>query len=295
MTIRLLRTLIAVADARTFSEAADVVHVTHAAVSQQMKALEADLGVTLFDRSTRTPKLTPVAFQIIEKARDVVNDYDTLVSSALGDGGLSGVIKLGVLRTTLTGLTPQAMAVLKAKFPEMGLHIRPGLTATLLADLERGTLDAAIITKPILLPVGVVFRDLTQEPMRLITALEELENDPIKLLKTRPFIRFNRNAVVGTLIDNWILSKRIRVSETMELDSPEAIASMVHANLGVSIVPDLAVKPEQPIPVKQLSLGEGAPKRTLGLAYLENSVKTAAIDGINDALLEVITASSEND
>ena len=100
-----------------------------------------------------------------------MNDYDTLVSSALGDGGLSGVIKLGVLRTTLTGLTPRAMAVLKAKFPEMGLHIKLGLTATLLADLERGTLDAAIVTKPTLMPVGVVFRDLTQESMRLIIAV----------------------------------------------------------------------------------------------------------------------------
>lgn len=288
MTIRLLRTLVAIADTKTFSAAAEVVHVTHAAVSQQMQTLEANLGVTLFNRTTRTPDLTPIGHQVVAKARVLIADYDNIVPSILADGGLSGVITLGALRTTLTGLTPQAMAVLKSKFPHIGLHIRPGLTGDLLADIERGNLDAAIITKPPLMPVGVRFRELTQESMQLIAAIEEPGNDPLDLLKTKPFIRFNRNAVVGTLIDNWILSKRIRVSETMELDSPEAIASMVHANLGVSIVPTLAVKPYDSVPVKRLSLGPDAPKRILGLVHQEDQLKTQALDELFEALIHVI-------
>ena len=290
MTIRLLRTLVAIADAKTFSAAAEVVHVTHAAVSQQMQTLEADLGVALFNRSTRTPELTPVAQEIVTKARKLIADYDNLVPSILADGGLSGVVTLGALRTTLTGLTPQAMAVLKARFPNIGLHIRPGLTGPLLADVERGILDAAIVTKPHLMPVGIKFRELTQEPMELIASVEEQGNDPIALLKKRPFIRFNRNAVVGTLIDNWILSKGIRVEETMELDSPEAIASMVHANLGVSIVPRLAVKPLDNIPVKRMQLGSDAPTRILGLAHHKNQIKTQVMDELFDAMRRTIDA-----
>ena len=288
MTIRLLRTLVAIADAKTFSAAADVVHVTHAAVSQQMQTLEADLGITLFDRSRRTPQLTPIAHQVVAKARRLIDEYDNLVPSILADGGLSGVITLGAMPTTLTGLTPRAMTALKNRFPQMGLHIRPGLTRSLLGDIARGTLDAAIISKPDLMPVGIVFRALTEEPMQLIAACEEPEDDPITLLKTKPFIRFNRNAVVGALIDNWILSKRIRVTETMELDSPEAIASMVHENLGVSIVPDLAVKPRDAVAVKRLSLGPDAPKRILGLAYPEDPIKKQAMDALFDAFHSVI-------
>ena len=292
MTIRHLRTLVAIADSRTFSAAAEVVHVTHAAVSQQMQALETDLGISLFDRSTRTPELTPVAHEVVAKARRLIADYDTLVPSVLDDGGLSGVINLGALGTTLTGLTPQAMAVLKSKYPQIGLHIRPGLTASLLAEVERGNLDAAIVTRPHLMPIGVRFRELTKEPMQLIASIEEPEDDPIKLLKTRPFIRFNRNAVVGTLIDNWILSKKIRVVETMELDSPEAIASMVHANLGVSIVPNPSVGPLESVPVKHLDLGPDAPTRTLGLVHPENQIKAKAIDEVFGALLGVIRAAN---
>ncbi len=288
MTIRLLRTLVAIADHKTFSAAADVVHVTHAAVSQQMQTLEADLGLSLFNRATRTPELTPIARQIVAKARVLIADYDNLVPSVLADGGMTGTIHLGALGTTLTGLTPQAMAVLKSRFPQIGLHIKPGLTSALLVDIERGTLDAAIISKPHLMPVGVLFRDLTEEPMHLIAAAEEVENDPIKLLQNKPFIRFNRNAVVGTLIDNWILSKRIRVVETMELDSPEAIASMVHANLGVSIVPCPAVRPLDGFALKRIGLGPDAPTRILGLAYHKDQVKTQAIDALFDALLSVI-------
>lgn len=288
MTIRRLRTLIAIADARTFSAAADMVHITHAAVSQQMQSLEADLGISLFNRSTRTPELTPVAHEVIARARKLIQDYDNLVPSVLADGGLSGVVTLGALRTTLTGLTPRAMAVLKAKYPQIVLHIRPGLTGRMLVDIERGTLDAAIVTKPHLMPVGIQFRELTEEPMQLIAALEEPGEDAVDLLETRPFIRFNRNAVLGTLIDNWILSKRLRVNETMELDSPEAIASMVQANLGVSIVPDLAVPSTEAVPVKRLALGPDAPRRVLGLAYRRDQIKMQVIDELFEALMQVI-------
>ncbi len=294
MTIRLLRTLIAIADVRTFSAAADVVNVTHAAVSQQMQTLEANLGVALFNRDTRTPALTPVAQEVVRKARKLVADYDNLVPSILADDGLTGVVTLGVLRTTLTGLTPLAMAQLTAKFPDLGLHIRPGLTEALLTDIERGILDAAIITKPHLMPVDIQFRELAKEPMQLIAAVEETEDDPIALLTSRPFIRFNRNAVLGALIDNWLRSKQLRISEMMELDSPEAIASMVNANLGVSIVPDLAVTPRNRMPVKRVSLGADAPVRSLGLAYHKDQMKMRVVDEVFTALCDVISAEKKN-
>lgn len=294
MTIRLLRTLVAVADARTFSAAAEVVHVTHAAISQQMQALEADLGLVLFDRSKRTPELTPVAHEIVKKARAIIADYDNLVPSVMADGGLSGDLALGVLRTTLTGLTPQAMAALKEKYPQVGLRIRPGLTSNMMTDIIRGTLDAAIVTKPHAMPADIVFHELAIEPMQLITAPDETNDDPSVLLTSRPFIRFDRNAVLGTLIDNWITAKRFNVSETMELDSPEAIASMVRANLGVSIVPDLAVPASELSDLKRLSLGPDAPTRCLGLAYRKDAFKAPLIAELFDCLAQVIATAKTN-
>ncbi|MDB4222976.1 LysR substrate-binding domain-containing protein [Granulosicoccus sp.] len=291
MSIHLLRTLVAIADKHTFSAAAETVNVTHAAVSQQMQTLESNLNITLFDRgarSTRTPELTPLAVEIVRKARVLIRDYDNLVPSVMDENGLRGDIVFGALPTTLTGLTPKAMALYKNKFPEVGLHISPGLTEMLLKELSRGSLDAALLTKPHQLPVDLEFRQLAEEPLELIAAQTESSDDPIELLTSRPFIRFNRTAVVGTLIDNWILSTKLRVNETMELDSLEAIASMVHANLGVSIVPKLVVPPDGTVALKRLSLGPNIPKRCLGLAYHRRHVKTRMIDELFAVLQQVI-------
>ena len=290
MSIRLLKTLVAVADHKTFSAAADAVFITHAAVSQQMKTLENDLGPQLFDRSKRTPELTPLAHQILTKARKLIADYDGLVPSVLADNGLSGGLTLGALGTTLTGVTPRAMAVLKARAPDLGLHIRPGLTASMLGEIARGTLDAAIVTQPKLLPNGVTVRPLADETLHLIAAAEETGHDHTALLTTRPFIRFNRTAVLGALIDTWLVRHKLRVADAMELDTTEAITSMVAANLGVSIMPDLAVKPHAEPPLKRISLGPNAPKRTLALAHHDHPNKPQALDALYDALTEVIEA-----
>lgn len=293
MSIHLLRTLVAIADERTFSAAAEVVNVTHAAVSQQMQSLESSLGVTLFDRSTRTPELTRLAVEIVHKARVLIRDYDNLVPSVLDDNGLQGEIAFGALPTTLTGLTPKAMALYKEKFPNIGLHISPGLTETLLLNLRRGSLDAALLTKPHLLPADLEIRELAEEPLELIAAQTEANDDPMELLRTRPFIRFNRTAVVGTLIDNWIVSMQLRVNEAMELDSLEAIASMVHANLGVSIVPKLVVPPDSAVALRSLSIGPNIPTRILCLAYPKQHVKSRAIDELFQALKTVISDAAD--
>lgn len=288
MTIRLLRTLVAIADLRTFSAAAEAVHVTHAAVSQQMRQLEENLGVPLFDRSTRTPTLTPVAQAIVVRARAIIDSYDNLLPSVLGDDGLSGEVTIGAVPTTLTGITPRAVAVLKRRFPDLRVHIRPDLTTPLLAGIERGAIDVALVSRPLLLPVGLTFRELAEEPMELLAASEETCLDPLELLACRPFIRFNRSAVVGTLIDNWIQSKKIRITESMELDSLEAISSMVSANLGVSIVPRRTVPSYEVIPVKRLPLGPDAPTRSLGLAWRQDRFRMRVIDELLLAMQQVI-------
>jgi DNA-binding transcriptional LysR family regulator len=288
MSIRLLKTLVAVADHKTFSAAADAVFITHAAVSQQMRTLEADLGIALFDRSHRTPELTPLGRAVVARARTLVMDYDNLVPSVLGDDGLTGDVVLGAVPTTMIALAPKSMSILRARFPDLRVRITPALTAVLLSGLERGTYDVAIVTKPVLMPLGLEFLDIAEEPLQLITGSEITETNPRKILETQPFIRFNRDAVAGTLIETWLQENNIRVREAMELENLEAISSMVHANLGVSIVPRPCVTSAYAIPLNHVPLGSNPPTRILGLAYRKEHPKQRVIEEIHAALLQAV-------
>ncbi|MCH8465935.1 MAG: LysR family transcriptional regulator [Roseinatronobacter sp.] len=282
MSIRLLKTLIAVADHKTFGAAADAVFITHAAVSQQMRALEAELGLVVFDRSRRTPELSPLGRSLVARARKIVAEYDNLVPALLNDDGFQGELGLGAVPTTLTGLAPAAMSIMRAKYGGLRLRIHPALTAALLTAIERGTLDVALISKPVILPIGLHFLEIAQEPLCLVTSTEISDTDPIHILQKQPFIRFNRDAVVGTLIEHWLQNTATRVTEAMELETLEAISSMVHANLGVSILPAPCVPNPGAVPLRWLPL-ENAPRRALGLAYAKDTLKIRVIEELHAA------------
>lgn len=288
MSIRTLKTLIAIEENGTFSAAANSVFVTHAAVSQQMKALEEEWNVAIFDRTRRVPEFTPIGRALVAKARGVVADYDGLVPSVIGDDGLSGELMLGVVPTTLTGLIPMTVSSLKNSYANLHVHLQPGLTNNLILQLERGRIDAAVISRPIHVPQGHIWHEIAEEELQLLVASGTESDDPIYLLRNNPFIRFSRNAVVGSIIESWLQEQKISVTDTMELEGLEAISSMVLCNMGVAIAPRRCVQIMTPLPLKRIPLGKNAPSRQLGVACRQDSAKTRVIEEVVDRLRQAV-------
>ena len=284
MSIRLLKTLVAISEHKTFGAAADAIFITHAAVSQQMKTLEESLQIKIFDRTARTPELTPLGLQLVEKAKKLIADYENLVPSLMGDDIFSGDLLLAVVPTSLVGLAPKTISFLRQSYPNLRIKIFPNLTNTLMVELSRNTLDAAILSQTNLPPKDIVFEPFATELLELITSTKNTQTDAAEILKTNPYIRFNREAVVGTMIESWLQSKNISVNEVMELHSLEAISSMVSAELGVSIVPKLCVTGPYDIPLRSISLGDPNLSRTIGLAYKPSNPKLRAIHEVYNAL-----------
>ncbi|MEM8838191.1 MAG: LysR substrate-binding domain-containing protein, partial [Pseudomonadota bacterium] len=272
---------------------AEAVFITHAAVSQQMKALEEEWQIKVFDRTRRTPELTPVGRALVARAREVVSAYDNMVASVMGDDWMSGELILGAVPTTLTGLVPLAITRLKERYHALKVRVIPGLTHDLVAQVERGTLDAAIISEPIMSERNQVFREVAREPMELLASHETTSNSPSELLEKNPFIRFSRQAVVGRMVEDWLKANSIKVQESMELDSLEAISSMVLNNLGVAIVPRACVEPLNPFDLRRFSLDEKRFVRRLGMTSRVDSIKVALLDAVYDTLIQEVQRAPE--
>jgi DNA-binding transcriptional LysR family regulator len=285
MSIRRLRTLVAVAEEGTFAAAAESVFVSQAAVSMQMKALEQALGVTLFDRKRRPPVLNPVGLALVPRAREVIRAYDAMLRSVSDTQGLAGELTIGAVPTTMTGLVPKAISALRAAYPLLHIKVVPELSAGLLPQVDRGHLDAAIVSEPQYPISQLEWIPFAAEPLMLIASKGTGADDPEELLERHPFIRFNRQAWVGRLIDDWLQSKHIHVREVMELDTLEAISTMVFHGLGVSIVPRRCVPSPAPLALERIPLDAPDHARILGVIMRPDCANRRQVQAFTEALV----------
>lgn len=293
MSIRRLRTLIAIAEKGTFAKAAEVVHLSQAAVGQQMRSLEEELKVPLFDRSKRPPELSQFGIALTAKAREVVHAYDSMLQSLLGADSLEGQLLIGAVPTALSGLVPRTISALKVIYPDLHIRIVPGQSADLMLQVDRNVLDAAILTQPAHIPNHLKWKPVSAEPLILVAPLQAPSDDPRELLQTYPYIRFTRRAWVGRLVDQWLEANKIWVTEAMELDSLDTISANVFHNLGVSIVPFRSVPSPHPLPLKRIRLQADARPRILGVLSRQDHPGFRMIDALVKELRDVIEAAGQ--
>jgi DNA-binding transcriptional LysR family regulator len=236
MDLRRLRTLIAIADAPSFTAAGEVIGLSHSAVSLHVKELEAELGLPLVDRTRRPPRLTERGLAVVDQARRMVDIAEDI--RALGtERSLVGALSVGIVPTAMAGLAPPALARLRKTHPRLRVAIRTGLSGDLAALVRAGSLDAALVTSPDPALPGLRIREAAREPLEVIAPPETPAGEAAALLIGRPFIWFSRATWAGQQIERHLARKGIAVDAAMEVDSLEAIEALVRHGLGVSVVP----------------------------------------------------------
>ena len=149
MTLQDLRYVVALADHGHFGRAATACRIGQSTLSTQIKKLETQLGVTLFERTTQSVSVTAVGADVARRARQVLSDVDAIVG--VGQrvcGPLAGEFSLGVIPTLGPYLLPWLVPALKKGFPELRLTVCEDLTAPLLDRLAAHRLDAALVALP---------------------------------------------------------------------------------------------------------------------------------------------------
>ncbi|MEQ8710992.1 MAG: LysR substrate-binding domain-containing protein [Rhodospirillales bacterium] len=280
MSVRYLRTFIAIAESGTFASAAHVVGITQSAVSMQMRALEDELRCELFDRTKRPPTLNAYGKALLPKAREIVFLYDQMTEAASSRDALAGMLELGAVPTTLTGLLPRTLAGLRTRHPRLKVRIAQNMATELIHMVDRGEIDAAIVSEAAQTPPGLRVRPFASEQLMVVAPLDAPYNTDVELLEKLPYIRFSRHATVGRMIQRELRNRNIKVSESMELASMEAITQMVYHGLGVSVLPERSVEEPRPLPIKKVPFGSPPPERVLALVEREESPKTPLIDAV---------------
>lgn len=254
--LRELKTFAMVARHGTFAAAGQQVGLTQSAVSAQMRVLEQNLGVRLFDRSGRSAVLNAAGRHALPLAEQMLTLYAQMALPTSA-AEWQGELRVGAIATLQTGLLPEALPRFRAAAPRVELKLVPGVSLNLLSQVDAAELDLALLIKPPFeLPKELLQVSLALEPFVLITPLETDGDDPLRLLSEQPFVRYDRRSFGGRRVSQFLREQRLNVREALELDELEAIVRMVECGLGVALIPRAGLWLQRPTRLRVLELGE---------------------------------------
>lgn len=249
MNLRDLNYIIAVADSHHFGKAAERCFVSQPTLSGQVKKLEQELGVALFERTNRSVEITPVGEAIITHARQIMEQADVIRQLARAQQDpLAGPLRLGAIPTLSPYLMPLILKPLKKQHPQMKLVLSEELTDSLLQRLRNHKVDAALLATPVE-ELDLDALPLFDEPFwvayprkhafytRDRITLQDLKHENLLLLA-------EGHCLAKQAMDVCHIKEREQQGEMADLRaaSLETLIQLVAAGIGITLVPALAMR-----------------------------------------------------
>ena len=273
MNLRDLRSVLAVAAHRHFGKAAEACFVSQPTLSGQIKKLEEQLGVTIFERTNRSVEITPIGEQLLVHARRAIEQVEAMENLArAAQDPLAGPLRLGVIPTIGPYLMPLILPPMRQEYPRLNLVLREEITEQLLVHLRRHELDAVLIATP---PSDDDFVEipLFDEPFWLAHPAKHplYEKDEI----------FEKDLPVNELLlltDGHCLTEQVLFAchledagghDDLRASSLETLIQLVGAGFGCTLVPALALR-------SSWATDTGVILRQLNMANAERRVRLVA-------------------
>lgn len=293
-SLRQLQYLVAVADAGGFRRAAELCHVSQPALSSQVAELESAVGVQVFERDQRRVVVTPQGAALIAHARTMLAEAREAVDAMERfKNPLESSLRIGVIPTVAPYLLPRLVPALRATLPKMQVLWSEEPTARLLQRLEEGSLEAVLIAGAEGLE-RYASRELAFDPFVLaLPRANEL------CTQTRLDLADLAAERLLLLEDGHCLRDQVLVwcgrtdESSVRATSLHTLLELVGAGLGVTLIPQLAVKAEgHRVDVVLVPLAAPAPGRHLTLVWRPRAPSAIAMEPIVEACQRCIAALS---
>lgn len=282
-----LNTFLAVARYGTFARAGSQIGLTQSGVSAQIQRLEQELGFALFDRTGRSATLNDAGRRTLAVANELLEVYGRLTTGGAA-GGSAGLLRVGAIASAQHELLVGAIHSFRTVLPGWRIRVSPGVSLNLLAQVDSGELDLAVIIKPsFALPPGLKWNSLVKEPFVLLVPRKLAKESWRVLLAREPLIRYDRNSFGGRLVDRFLKRLRINVDDVAELDELQGIVGLVEAGTGIAIVPQAATL-HIPSGVRTLSFGGDTFYRDIGIVARSVADQQGASSEFASCLLAMV-------
>jgi len=239
MELRHLRYLVAVAEELHFGRAAIRLNISQPPLSQQIRQLEEELGVRLFERTKREVRLTEAGKRIVDEAHQVLGRIDHFCKVAMQAGeGEIGHLSVGVTGG-INEILVETLRRLGSQFPGVHIELQYMSTGTQLETLREGRIEVGFVNMPVLDPTLAVER-IRSEPMWLALPkrhpLARQQRVPLTALEGQPMILFPRRVTPGLhdAITSMCKNKGFSLNVVHEVDSLVGSLTLVSAELGVA-------------------------------------------------------------
>lgn len=299
MADRRLQVFYTVAKQLSFTKAAECLCMTQPAVTFQIKQLEAQLNISLFERSPSKITLTTAGELAMRYAENILN-LTTEMESRLAEmsEATSGTLTIGASTTIADYMLPQMLGLFKARFPQVQLRLSVANSQSIENRVIDHSLDVGLVESPSH-HLSLVTQVLFQDDLVVICAVNHawagLASIHPEQLSHEPYIGRELGSGTREVVDQYLREHKIQsesLDVVMELGSPEAIKGAVEAGLGVAIVSQSTVMKEQKLGKLIAIPLTPVLRRDLTLVYTQEKFRSKLLQSFIDLIVDIPQSST---
>ena len=291
MELRQIRSFLSIAETLHFGRTAEMIHLSQPALSLQIRALEDEIGVRLFERNRRKTALTAAGAAFREDATGALLRLDQAVHKAkLAANGKLGILRIGFVSTAGNEIVPAIIRQFRELNAEVEFFLRNILTIDQIQMLEAGSLDIGFLRLPIGEHSGLEVVTVHREPFVLVVPsshkLAKRKRVRLREVSGQDFVMYERtyatgfhDLIFGMLRDAGIIPKVCQTAGEMPM-----LISLVDSGVGVAILPMSAVK-RSVASVVACEIADQIPMSEIGIAVQKGS-RAPVLDNFRSLALE---------